>query len=31
MKVMENGTLEVQGHCNLHGSTGARGIILKIE
>ncbi|HOO98766.1 MAG TPA: desulfoferrodoxin family protein [Bacteroidales bacterium] len=31
MKVVENGVVEVQGHCNLHGSTGAKTIELKIE
>jgi len=29
MVVPEDGTLEVQGHCNLHGSTGAKTIALK--
>jgi len=29
MVVPEDGTLEVQGHCNLHGSTGAKTLALK--
>lgn len=29
MVLPEDGTLEVQGHCNLHGSTGAKTLALK--
>lgn len=29
MVVPEDGTIEVQGHCNLHGSTGAKTLALK--
>lgn len=29
MTVTEDGTLEAQGHCNLHGSTGAKTIVMK--
>jgi len=31
MVVPEDGTLEVQGHCNLHGSTGPKTLVIKTE
>ncbi len=30
MVAAEDGTLEAQGHCNLHGSAGAKSVALKI-
>lgn len=30
MTVTEDGTVEAEGHCNLHGSTGAKTFALKI-
>lgn len=31
MNVVENGTIEVQGDCNIHGSAGPKKLELKIE
>jgi desulfoferrodoxin (superoxide reductase-like protein) len=29
MVIPEDGTIEVQGHCNIHGSAGAKSVTLK--
>jgi hypothetical protein len=30
MVVSEDGTLEAQGHCNIHGSAGVKNVAFKI-